>query len=97
MHQGGFNCGYGVSDTAFCSVVVLSAGSVSLYRAGGEEYVIEEYNPVGTRLTNVLRIAALGNDVLVINGRGVSDGIGSQKITKSLCVDVSHMATLCGF
>ena len=89
MHQGGFNCGYGVSDTAFCSVVVLSAGSVSLYRAGGEEYVIEEYNPVGTRLTNVLRIAALGNDVLVINGRGVSDGIGSQKITKSLCVDVS--------
>ena len=40
-------------------------------------------------MTNIQRISALGNNLLLIHGRGYSDGIDSAKVPKSRCVDTS--------
>ena len=89
LHQGRWHCrGY---TGAFCSVAVLSDSAITLYREDGVPYVVEEYSPASahnTRLTNVERIASLGNDVLLVQGAGFRDGVDSDKVPRSLCIDI---------
>ncbi|KAJ1468673.1 hypothetical protein T484DRAFT_3629597 [Baffinella frigidus] len=88
FHQGAVHCAK--FSGAFCSVAVLGVESVSLYREDGREYRLETYSPVSgrnTRLTDVHRITTLGNDMLLIYGRGPTKGAGSVKMDRSLCVD----------
>ena len=90
LHQGGLHCH--MFSSAFCSVAVVSTNAVSFYREDGMEYRLEEYSPISednTRLTNVHRIATLGSDVLIINGRGPTSGVDSVRVDMSLCVDTT--------
>ena len=89
MHQGRAHCmGY---SGAFCSVAVLSGTAVTLYREDGNPYDVVEYSSDSernTRLTGVHRIAALGNEVLIVSGSGSRDGPRTRSVTRSLCVDI---------
>ncbi|KAJ1464104.1 hypothetical protein T484DRAFT_1758351, partial [Baffinella frigidus] len=91
--QGPEYCGNMGFTGAFCSVAVVSATSVSLYREDGTQYIIEAYSRIPqerTRLTTVYRIAVLGNDMMLINGLGFLDGIDSPQVTRSLCVNMDR-------
>ena len=90
LHQGYFCAKF--SQNAFCSIAVLKGSSVSLYREDGAEYIVESYSArsaAGTRMTNIQRIFTLGNNLLLVHGLGYSNGIDSEKIPRSLCVDTS--------
>ncbi|KAJ1468512.1 hypothetical protein T484DRAFT_3629701 [Baffinella frigidus] len=92
LHQGREHCGRMGFDGAFCSVAVVSPSSVSLYRQDGLQYALEPYSATTekrTRMTMVHRVAALGNDVLLIDGMGPSQDVNSNRVGRSLCVDIS--------